>query len=206
MKSAEGVHPRQPWGVGVRRDGGRARRLGLASALAAISACTADLPPAHQPYRRPIPVSVRLEREGVRDTVRLRRWRTIDSLVASESGDSLVKLYMESIDASPSEGRTYMNATRCEIDRIMTRVGGVAGLIVVHRVADSLFADPAIKSALVAATQSWPNNDDLYECSTTDLRTAPESLSWLPESFRSMPKERVRPRSRGADTVSPPHP
>ena len=160
--------------------------------LVAVVGCSHT--PAPPPYRRPMPESVRLAQEGITDTIRLRRWRTIDSLAASESGDSLAKLYVASLHAPPSEGRMYEYAIRCEKLRIMTRLGGMAGAIVTQRVVDSLNTEPAVRSASAPTMDAYPKHDEHYACDPGPGVVAGDSLDLRPEDFPP-PEDRGGQRS-----------
>jgi hypothetical protein len=155
----------------------------IAVAILVVGACAEPPAPRRGPYQPRIPESVRLANAGVRDTVLLRRWRAIDSLVASESGDSLAKLYLGAIHAGPGEGQKYMAAISCENDRIMKQVGILAGGLVLDRVNDSVFANPAVDSAFSQATRHWPQIYQSGVCDLSHIRQAPESLTWRPNDF-----------------------
>jgi hypothetical protein len=143
-------------------------------------------------YKPPIPESVRLARAGVRDTILLRRWRTIDSMVASESGDSLAKLYVGAMHAGPGEGQKYMVAISCENDRIMRKVGRLAGQMVLDRVNDSVFANRTMDSAFTDATRRFPGIYQGGRCDLSGVPGVPDSLNWRPDDFPAKGEKGVR--------------
>ena len=125
--------------------------------------------------------SAELERAGEHDTVFLRRVRMFEQIAATIPRDSLVRLYVGALAATPDSGIVYHRALACQMQRMVRAYGFVAASQVVKQVEDSLLPPPDGARRWREVTSRWPSSlGPGYRCDTSDLPVAPDSLDVQP--------------------------
>ena len=118
---------------------------------------------------------------GDPDTVYIRRMRTFEALVRSVNTDSLAKLYVGSLDATPEKGVVYQHAIQCQFEELIHRYGRAAPQRAILLLEDSLFTTPADRTRWAAAQDRWPSSLGRdYRCVSPPGSMLPDSLNWHP--------------------------